>query len=146
MFDESLPACEDYDLWLRICSRYPVLYVKEKLLRKYGGHEDQLRNNIGEWIDFVLLLFKRLLNEDALNESQKTAATEMLITKSKILISGAEKRGKRRIARTNSFNSCGLSKLIMHSFPDINLVIAHQLEAEKLINLFSMERVESGKV
>ena len=33
----------------------------------------------------------------------------------------------------------------MHSFPDINLVIAHQLEAEKLINLFSMERVESDR-
>ena len=33
----------------------------------------------------------------------------------------------------------------MHSFPDINLVIAHQLEAEKLINLFSMERVESER-
>ncbi|MDH5378695.1 MAG: glycosyltransferase family 2 protein, partial [Gammaproteobacteria bacterium] len=26
VFDETLPACEDYDLWLRICSRYNVLY------------------------------------------------------------------------------------------------------------------------
>ncbi|MGB7490221.1 MAG: glycosyltransferase family A protein, partial [Thermoanaerobaculia bacterium] len=32
MFDEELPACEDYDLWLRICSRYPVLYVDEPLV------------------------------------------------------------------------------------------------------------------
>ena len=40
MFDETLPACEDYDMWLRICSRYPVLYIDEAaiaaLLTKIG--------------------------------------------------------------------------------------------------------------
>ena len=39
LFDEALPACEDYDLWLRICARYPVFYLEEPLLRKYGGHD-----------------------------------------------------------------------------------------------------------
>ena len=97
MFDESLPACEDYDLWLRICSRYPVLYVKEKLLRKYGGHEDQLSKQHWGMDRFRIVALHRLLNEDALNESQKTAATEMLITKCKILISGAEKRGNEEL-------------------------------------------------
>ncbi|MES9936336.1 MAG: glycosyltransferase family A protein, partial [Sedimenticola sp.] len=42
LFDESLPACEDYDLWLRICARYPVTYVEQPQIVKYGGHEDQL--------------------------------------------------------------------------------------------------------
>ena len=41
-FDETLPVCEDYDLWLRISSRYEVLFIPEHLLVKYGGHEDQL--------------------------------------------------------------------------------------------------------
>ena len=41
-FDESLPACEDYDLWLRVCAREPVHYVDEPLLAKTGGHDDQL--------------------------------------------------------------------------------------------------------
>ena len=36
-FDEMLPACEDYDLWLRICAAYPVLYVEQPLLRKYAS-------------------------------------------------------------------------------------------------------------
>ena len=97
MFDESLPACEDYDLWLRICSRYPVLYVKEKLLRKYGGHEDQLSKQHWGMDRFRIDALHRLLNEDALNESQKTAAKETLITKCKILISGAEKRGNEEL-------------------------------------------------
>ena len=42
LFDENIPVCEDYDLWLRICSRYPVLYLQDKLIKKYGGHDDQL--------------------------------------------------------------------------------------------------------
>ncbi|HED14554.1 MAG TPA: glycosyltransferase family 2 protein, partial [Gammaproteobacteria bacterium] len=27
LFDEDLPACEDYDLWLRLCCQLPVLLV-----------------------------------------------------------------------------------------------------------------------
>jgi glycosyltransferase involved in cell wall biosynthesis len=37
-FDEALPACEDYDLWLRICARYPVLHIARQLAVRYGGH------------------------------------------------------------------------------------------------------------
>ena len=40
-FDETLPACEDYDLWLRICARHPVLFVPRALAVRYGGHADQ---------------------------------------------------------------------------------------------------------
>ena len=42
VFDESLPACEDYDLWLRVTARYPVHLIEEPLMVKTGGHEDQL--------------------------------------------------------------------------------------------------------
>ena len=42
LFDEQLPACEDYDMWLKICARYPVKYLPQPLIKKYGGHEDQL--------------------------------------------------------------------------------------------------------
>ncbi|MBU0671614.1 MAG: glycosyltransferase, partial [Candidatus Margulisbacteria bacterium] len=39
-FDESLPVCEDYDLWLRLSLRYPIAYLDEKLIIKRGGHPD----------------------------------------------------------------------------------------------------------
>jgi len=42
LFDENLPACEDYDLWLRITVNEAVLYIDEALLEKTGGHDDQL--------------------------------------------------------------------------------------------------------
>ena len=41
-FDETLPACEDYDLWLRITKTYPVYFIDTPLIVKRGGHEDQL--------------------------------------------------------------------------------------------------------
>ncbi len=31
MFDESLPECEEYDLWLRIARKYPVGFINEPL-------------------------------------------------------------------------------------------------------------------
>ena len=33
LFDESLPACEDYDLWLRVCAFEEIVYLEEKLVR-----------------------------------------------------------------------------------------------------------------
>ena len=42
IFDENFPVCEDYELWLRISSKYKFLYLQDKLLTKYGGHSDQL--------------------------------------------------------------------------------------------------------
>ena len=41
-FDEDLEVCEDYDLWLRIASKYEIGLVDEKLITKYAGHDDQL--------------------------------------------------------------------------------------------------------
>lgn len=41
-FDESLPACEDYDLWLRALVRYPVGLLDELLTVRHGGRSDQL--------------------------------------------------------------------------------------------------------
>lgn len=41
-FDEGLPACEDYDLWLRALLRHPVGLLAEDLAVRHGGRSDQL--------------------------------------------------------------------------------------------------------
>lgn len=41
-FREDYPVCEDYELWLRVTSRFKVGFVEEPIIIKYGGHEDQL--------------------------------------------------------------------------------------------------------
>lgn len=41
-FDETFEICEDYDLWLKILASETVGLIPDQLVRKYGGHEDQL--------------------------------------------------------------------------------------------------------
>ncbi len=93
LFDETMPACEDYDLWLRICSRYPVLYLEEKLLRKYGGHEDQLSRKHWGMDRFRVEALDRIIRAGSLDKAQLSSARSMLITKCNILLAGAEKHG-----------------------------------------------------
>ena len=93
-FDESLPACEDYDLWLRVTARYPVLYLPEKLLVKYGGHEDQLSKRHWGMDRFRIQALKKIIESDTLNEDDRRAAEAMLAEKDRIYTEGARKRGK----------------------------------------------------
>ena len=39
---KNFPVCEDYELWLRISSRWKIGFSQDPLVIKYGGHEDQL--------------------------------------------------------------------------------------------------------
>lgn len=41
-WDETFPACEDYDLWLRVTARHKVGLVDKVVASKFGGHPDQL--------------------------------------------------------------------------------------------------------
>ncbi len=96
-FNERLPACEDYDLWLRVCSRFPVLYVDRPLLRKYGGHDDQLSRRHWGMDRFRVQALRDLLAAGNLSESDRQAALASLREKCRILITGAHKRGNSEI-------------------------------------------------
>jgi len=41
-FREDFVVCEDYELWLRVSSKYEVGFIEEPVIHKYGGHVDQL--------------------------------------------------------------------------------------------------------
>lgn len=97
MFDESLPACEDYDLWLRLSHRFPVCYLDEALIVKYGGHEDQLSRQHPAMDQFRVRSLHRLLREQDLSAAQQAAATRELVTRLDILLKGARRRGNRAL-------------------------------------------------
>ncbi len=93
MFDPELPACEDYDLWLRICRWKPVGLNPEADLIKYGGHEDQLSKRYPAMDRFrVAALLRALENEK--EPQYKSVLTNVLQHKLSILYSGALKRNK----------------------------------------------------
>ncbi len=96
-FDESLPACEDYDLWLRLCSRYPVHYIDEPLIKKHGGHDDQLSARYPAMDRFRVRALARLLDDTTLAADDARAARDTLLRKLEILLAGAGKHGNRDI-------------------------------------------------
>ena len=95
-FDESMPVCEDYDLWLRIAKHYPFHFIAEKLIVKRGGHEDQLSRKYWGMDRWRVYALEKLLQENKLNKEQRDGAAAMLIEKCEILINGFGKRGKNQ--------------------------------------------------
>lgn len=91
LFDETLPACEDYDLWLRICCQHPVVFLDEPLVNKYGGHNDQLSQKYWGMDRFRIQALNKIIESNQLTELDRAAAIDMLIKKIDIFLLGAEK-------------------------------------------------------
>lgn len=95
LFDENLPACEDYDMWLRICSLHPVLFLDEALTNKFGGHEDQLSRKHWGMDRFRIIALKKVIESNRLNEIDKQAAVNTLLHKITIFLEGAKKHDNK---------------------------------------------------
>jgi glycosyltransferase involved in cell wall biosynthesis len=98
-FDEQLPACEDYDLWLRICATRPVAFVEQPQINKYGGHADQLSQHYWGMDRFRITALEKIIESGVLNDENRSAAVQTLIGKAEILAQGATKRGKTAEAK-----------------------------------------------
>lgn len=100
LFDTTLPACEDYDLWLRICCRYPVEYIDRPLITKYGGHDDQLSRRYPAMDRFRIEALLNILNSGHLSSEDRPATEDMLRQKTRIYIEGVRRRGRHEEADT----------------------------------------------
>jgi len=94
IFDESLPVCEDYDLWLRLCAFLPVLFIKKPQIRKYGGHQDQLSRKYWGIDRFRITALEKIIKNPKLSPKNKELAIRVILEKIDIYILGANKRGK----------------------------------------------------
>jgi glycosyltransferase involved in cell wall biosynthesis len=93
LFDERLPACEDYDLWLRVSCRIPVHLIETPLIVKRGGHADQLSRAWG--LDqFRIAAMVKLLEGDILDPVQRQAGRRALGQKCVVYAGGCRKRGR----------------------------------------------------
>jgi len=99
LFDEKLPVCEDYDLWLRLCAHHPVGLLKEKLMTRYGGHPDQLSHSIWGIDRYRIQSIIKILKTEILRPKDKSAAIRMLQKKCCILINGFKKRNNMKEAQ-----------------------------------------------
>lgn len=109
-FDESFDACEDYDFWLRFCSRFPVLYIDEPLVIKHGGRGDQLSASVWGLDRFRIRALEKILDGGVLSGADLEAAENTLIEKIDVYAAGAGKRGRRReVERLQSLRGRHLS-------------------------------------
>ena len=99
LFDESLPACEDYDLWLRIACGYPVPLIKEWHVVKEGGHADQLSARYRGMDRFRIEAMVKLLKSGVLNPEQYEEVMTELSRKCTIYGKGCLKREKAEEGR-----------------------------------------------
>jgi glycosyltransferase involved in cell wall biosynthesis len=96
-FDETLPVCEDYDLWLRISCRFPVYLIEIPLIIKRGGHDDQLSKGAG-FDKFRIKAIEKIIKTGMLSDGQHRAALNMLKNKCDIYAAGCRKRGREEEA------------------------------------------------
>ncbi len=93
LFDVTFPACEDYELWLRITSRYPVGLVKTKELIKYGGHNDQLSRTTPCLDRWRILALLRAIADGNLNNRETYRTWKEICSKTQIYVQGCRKHG-----------------------------------------------------
>ena len=93
-FDEDLPACEDYDYWLRYSAKEDVIFIDEPLIIKYGGHKGQLSYSIDS-IECHRIKALEYLLSTSLSKENRDYTIQMLISKISIYLNGLIKRGKK---------------------------------------------------
>jgi glycosyltransferase involved in cell wall biosynthesis len=93
VFDESLPACEDYDLGIRLAHRFPIHLIDSSLIIKRGGHADQLSRQFWGMDRFRIQALEKALTLD-LDPDQERLVKKELVKKCEVLIQGFRKRNK----------------------------------------------------
>ncbi len=88
LFDEEFIVCEDYDLWLRITSLYPVGFVEEPIIIKYGGHRDQLSARFKAMDYWRVRSLERILETRSLERQTRMKVVEEILKKASLLERG----------------------------------------------------------
>lgn len=92
LFDETLPVCEDYDLWLRISLAFEIGFIDKILITKTGGHDDQLSRNITAIDRYRIFSLEKILKHELISQEQRNCVLNEMTKKVKIIHHGAVKR------------------------------------------------------
>ena len=87
-FDENLPSCEDYDLWIRIAAHVPIYHVSESVVFMKRSP------SIPSWsLDrYRVYALEKAFQSGHLNPEQRHRVAEELVDRCGILVEGYRKR------------------------------------------------------
>lgn len=94
LFDESLAACEDYDLWLRLTSRYEVHLLETDGLVRIGSRVDQLSAKYPGMDSFRIFAISKLYRNLGENFIHKDSISKTIKKKGRIYSKGCLKRNR----------------------------------------------------
>jgi hypothetical protein len=86
-----MPACEDYDLGIRLARKYPIHLIDTPLIVKRGGHADQLSRQFWGMDRFRVYALEKALKMDLTPEQEGQVKRE-LVKKCQVLIQGFRRR------------------------------------------------------
>jgi glycosyltransferase involved in cell wall biosynthesis len=95
LFNEDFIVCEDYDLWLKILATEEVGFVSDFLIKKYGGHGDQLSTQFPAMDFWRIRSMVNLLGNSLVTDEVKRSQIKVEIyKKAEILLNGFLKHQK----------------------------------------------------
>jgi len=94
-FREDLEIAEDYELWLRILSKYEIGYINTLLTIKRAGNWPQLSGKYGQIEIFRIEGLKKLIEEKFFQGGKMELAKKELLRKINIYMRGLIKRNKQ---------------------------------------------------
>jgi glycosyltransferase involved in cell wall biosynthesis len=62
VFDAALPPMEDFEMWVRIASKYDIYMLPEKVLAYYYHHDDQITKDMTLVYEATVKLDKKFIN------------------------------------------------------------------------------------
>lgn len=98
LFDEMMPVCEDYDMWLRISVRYDVGLVESELIVKYGGHGDQLSYTFHGMDRYRIMALEKMVASPFLDKDKRRELLKEIARKCIIYAKGCAKHNKQQEA------------------------------------------------
>jgi len=97
-FDETMRACEDYDLWLRVLVTREIGLLDNDLAERRGGHPDQLSATVPALDRYRILSLTKLLADSRLSAPRREAVALVLAEKCAIYAKGLRCRERDRAA------------------------------------------------
>lgn len=91
-FDETLPVCEDYDLWIRIAAKHKIALIKQKLTNKFALPHPQLSFSNYPMEHYRLKALEKCLRTQKLSQQQYDLVLKSMKKKYTIMLKGTFKR------------------------------------------------------
>ena len=90
-FDEDFIVCEDYDLWLKLSLNNQIEFIETPLIKKYGGHQDQLSAKYKAMDFWRVKSMMRILSSEEITGEKKDQVIKVALKKCEILLNGYKK-------------------------------------------------------